>query len=247
MTHATSDERRPVTGRDVEVRLIGHFAVRRGGLPVEVPPAARPLVGHLALREAGCDRSRVAAELWPDLPAGTGLVRLRNALYRLGSLDDALVRVSGARLTLGDHVHVDVRRARRLAEQVLGRAGGVSGVVPSSLFSADLVPDWDEEWVVADREDFARVRVRVLEQLARDAMDTGRYHDAERACRAVTEVEPYRETAHRLLAEVYLAEGNAAQALQQLVAFQRRLHRDLGVAAGEDLRRLAGSIRAAAA
>ncbi len=238
---------RPETGR--EITCVGRFTVRRGGALLDVPPAARRLLAYLALRPGPRERDRIASDLWPDLPVDTGLTRVRNVLYRIGCLDDDLVRAQGATVRLAGGVDVDVRRARDVADRLLGDAAGPvapAHVVPSdarALFGADLLPEWDDEWLEADREQFARVRVRALERLARRDLGAARYHEAERACRSVIDAEPYRETAHRLLAEVHLAEGNAVQALRQLLDFQRLLHQDLGVAPGEDVRRLADAIR----
>jgi DNA-binding SARP family transcriptional activator len=46
---------------------------------------------------------------------------------------------------------------------------------------------------------------------------------------AAVAIEPYRESAHRVVISVYIAEGNRASALAQYHQCQRLLARDLGV------------------
>jgi len=59
--------------------------------------------------------------------------------------------------------------------------------------------------------------------------------------RARWTAEPLRESAHREIAAIHLAEGDTAQALRHFSAYRRRLHRELGLSPSPGFRRLLAS------
>ena len=70
--------------------------------------------------------------------------------------------------------------------------------------------------------------VGALESIASQCLQRNRIEEAIQACLLVTRAEPLRESAHRLLARAHAAEGNPAQALQQLDHYAEILEREIG-------------------
>jgi DNA-binding SARP family transcriptional activator len=76
------------------------------------------------------------------------------------------------------------------------------------------LPDWDDEWVVADRERFRMLRLEALERGAERLIERTEYGRAMEAALAATLSDPLRESARRLVVRVHLGEGNLASAVQ---------------------------------
>jgi DNA-binding SARP family transcriptional activator len=55
---------------------------------------------------------------------------------------------------------------------------------------------------------------------------------------AAIRLEPLRETAHRTLVEIHLAEGNLSEACRQFERYQRLLREELGVEPSDSMRLL---------
>jgi DNA-binding SARP family transcriptional activator len=61
---------------------------------------------------------------------------------------------------------------------------------------------------------------------------------------AAVSAEPLRESAHRELVEVHLAEGNVAEAVRQYDVYRHMLRRQLGLAPSPVMRRLVAPLLA---
>ena len=70
----------------------------------------------------------------------------------------------------------------------------------------------------------------------------GRHADAIQAALAAIRLEPLRETAHRTLIEIHLAEGNWSEACRQYQRCRRLLQDELGVEPSDSMRLLLGSM-----
>ena len=92
-----------------------------------------------------------------------------------------------------------------------------------------LLPDWYEDWVEIERERLCELRAHALEALCHRLTTAGRFGEATEAGLAAVRDEPLRESAHRVLIGVHLAEGNRAAALHQYRAFALLLHEEVGM------------------
>ena len=84
--------------------------------------------------------------------------------------------------------------------------------------TGELLDDWDEDWLSDDRERVRQLRLHVLEQWAVGLAEAGKHGHAIEAALAALRSDPLRESAHRTVIRVHLAEGNVAEAMR---AYQR--------------------------
>jgi len=217
------------------VALLDGFALIRSqdGATTAVdglPRGAQRLIAHLSL----CGRpgrSAIAGQLWPDVPDELAHGSLRSALWRVQKAVPGLVDVSGGALGLADGVRVDVRDFTDWARRVLDPHTVVDGMVtPDVGLHGELLPGWYDDWVLLARERLRQLRVHALEVLADKLACDGRYGEAVQAAYAAVGTEPLRESAHRAVVRVHVAEGNTVEAVRAYKAFRDLLADELGVA-----------------
>ena len=148
----------------------------------------------------------------------------------------------------GPGVTVDYVEMTRLAGRLLHRdlTGEELVDVPSDLLAADLLPGWDEDWLLIDRERHRQLRLHALEALSTQLTDTGEFAMAIQAALAAIAIEPLGESATLALIRASLAEGNRTEALRQFSLFRRLLAAETGLRPSEQLEELIGSIRSSA-
>jgi DNA-binding SARP family transcriptional activator len=186
------------------------------------------------------NRSAAAERLWPDSHHRRAAANLRSALWlgrRIG--DVTVIETSGPRLLLATAVEVDTRavmdQARRMARTTDTPVSPSGPEVLITNLSRELLPDWSDEWLLLERERWDQVRLHTLETLARRLIATKMFLSALEAALTAVAIEPVRESAHRALVEVYLAEGNSACALKHYQRYRALLHRELGVTPSQRL------------
>lgn len=209
--------------------LLRGFELRADGRVLTVPLSAQRVVAFLGLHPGRRARIYVAGLLWIDASEQRAAAALRTALWRLGLLGAGLVRCDGQSLCLEPDVEVDIARCSQLARTVLD---GASGTLNRSELGAlrdggDLLTDWYDDWVLIERERFRQLRLHALERLCSELSAAGRHADATEAGLAAVASDPLRESAHRVLIEAHLAEGNAGDALRQYEVCCHRLRREL--------------------
>ncbi|TRO56199.1 bacterial transcriptional activator domain-containing protein, partial [Streptomyces sp. IB201691-2A2] len=104
--------------------------------------------------------------------------------------------------------------------------------------SQQLLPGWEEDWLALERERWDQMRLYALESLAQQFQSASQYLPALQAALAATAVDPIRETPHRILVEVHLAEGNVASAIKRYRDYRRFLQRELRVAPSPQMTQL---------
>ena len=201
--------------------LLNGFELRHGPESLRVPLPAQRLLAFLAFQRRAVPRRLVAAALWMDLAEEQAAARLRSTLWRLPPKGRQLVVSGGGRLHLASTVEVDLR----LAEDDV-RVGEL-GV---DSLCGEILSEWHDDWVVAERERFRQLRLHRLEQLSERAQHHGRYALALQAALAAVAIEPLRESAHRRTMLVHLAEDNPSEALRQYDVVRRLLRQELGLA-----------------
>ena len=231
----------------VRMQLLGEFGVYHSRAPVRVRQCGQRLLAFLGLSHRPVTRSRIAGTLWPDSPATQAAASLRATLSRLPRPGGLSLTIShDAQLALNDHVEVDVwvceEQIRRL------RASSVEGYPEAAepqpedgvntLLNSDLLPLWEQDWVLVERERHRQARLHALEKLSICLRRAGRHEEALDAALTAVASEPLRESAHRRVIEVHLAEGNPAEALRQYAIYRRVLQEELGLSPSEKIRQL---------
>jgi DNA-binding SARP family transcriptional activator len=231
----------------LSLSLLGSFELTSAGDSVSLPVPAQRLLAFVALRDRPVLRTHVAEMLWLDSTERRAWGSLRSALWRLRRPGLELVDVTSGRLRLESRVVVDVRVLVGWARRVLDAPDGV-GREPADLSKfgdpifGELLPDWYDDWLVVDRERLRELRVRALERVCERLTVLRSFGPAIEAGLAAVYAAPLRESAHRCLIGVYLAEGNRAEALHEYRAFRETMHDELGLEPSTCMEELIGGL-----
>ena len=233
LAEAARPPRRALAGtiRPADLRLISGFALEIDGAPVALPLSAQRVIAFVALSDGPVGRTLTAERLWLDESAAHALGSLRSALWRLRRAGVELLDCANGRLALDGHVEVDVHAVLAWSHRQLDGAleGERAEDVAHVRATCELLPDWYDDWVVLERERLREVRARALERLCERLTDEGRFHRAGEAGLAAVRSDPLRESAHRCLIRVHLAEGNDAEAMRRYHGFRKLLLDECGL------------------
>jgi DNA-binding SARP family transcriptional activator len=232
----------PRADGDFVVVLLGGFGLFWGTALLNVPRASQRLVAFLALHGGMVRRTAVAGSLWPDTSERHAHCNLRQALARLQRTARKALTASKLELGLAEGVTVDVPHARALARRLLDPTVTPEqsdlGTDAVGVLSAELLPDWDDDWVLLEAEEWRQSRLHALEALAGRLAAVGRCGEAAGAAWAAVRADPLRESAHASLIQVHLAEGNQSEAVREFARYQALLPGDLGLEPTPRLRQL---------
>jgi DNA-binding SARP family transcriptional activator len=232
----------------LRVSLLDGFRLQNAGSTIVLPERSQRLVAFLALKARSVRRSVVAGTLWPAASERHASSSLRSALTHLHGAARAAVEVTAQEIELAEEVTVDLRHARGLARRLLGRDRSAPAVLPDEdwipALSKELLPDWYDDWVLVEAEDWRQLRLHALEALTGTLIDRQKYGDAAAAALAAVRAEPLRESPHAALIRVHIAEGNASEALREYATYGELLGRELGIEPTERLRGLVADLGA---
>lgn len=239
-TARSSPARRP-SGAPIEsglqLDLLGGFEVRVDRDPFRLPASAQRVVAFVALHERPLRRVYVAGSLWPDVQEERAAASLRSALWRIHR-HGRLIESCRDQLRLAGGVRLDLREAEAAARGQLDYRSDDELEVDISLLVRDLLPGWYDDWIVIERERFRQLRLRALDALCDRLTLAGRLDAALDAGLLSIAGEPLRESAHRALIRVHLADGNVGEALRQYRLCRRLLREQLGIEPSERMREL---------
>ena len=230
------------------VTLLDGFSVRAGRTAAgpaaeELPRSVQRVVAHLCLAGRPA-RAAVSGRLWPDVPEDKAQASLRSALWRLRRSAPELVDASHDTLRLSAGVRIDVHELNAWAELVSDpRTEADRVTLPPPAILGDLLPGWYDDWVLLERDRLHQLRLHALETAATRLCIVGRHAEALQAAHLAIRAEPLRESAHRTVVRVHLAEGNLAEAMRAHAAFRELLLRELGVPPTSQMQELASRWR----
>ncbi|HEY5172478.1 MAG TPA: bacterial transcriptional activator domain-containing protein [Acidimicrobiia bacterium] len=221
------------TDQDLTLSVLGSFQFRAGDTSPALPSGSQRLLALLALRDRSVTRLMIAGTLWPESTEQHASASLRSALTRLRGDARAAVDVADLDLNLAPGVVVDIRESKRFAHRLLepnapSLAPEATAAAVASL-SADLLPDWYEDWVLIETAEWRQLRLHALEAMADNLVAEGRWTEAIAAAQAAIRGEPLRETSHAALIRVFLAEGNQTEALSQFERYRTLLNTELNL------------------
>jgi DNA-binding SARP family transcriptional activator len=210
--------------------LLNAFELRCDGEVVGLPVSAKRLLAFLALHERPLLRPYVAGSLWLDANDDRASASLRSSLWRLNRSGHHLVESTSLQLGLAVGVEVDLRSSIALAGRLIdGTATAEDLDSAEAGLDGEVLPDWYDDWLLFERERFRQLSLHALEALADRLVADGSLGAALRAALAAVRGEPLRESAHRALIRVHLAEGNRSEAIRQGELCRRVLRERLGV------------------
>ena len=219
MTQTRLRSDRAATPEPPRIVLLDRFGLQVAGSPVQLPVHARRVLAYLCVgspNPAVFSRTVLAERLWSKVPPQRSQASLRTALWRIRQADRTIVRTARDTVRLGDSVRVDVfesldQAARLLSDDPLLRPA--DSQVTTLL--GDLLPGWEEDWLLLERERIRQLQVHAVEALANRLRKDGHFAEAVNAALVAVAAEPLRESAHAALISTYLDEGNVVEAHRQ--------------------------------
>lgn len=232
-----------MSAREIDLGIVNGFRLRRAGEAILVPLAAQRLLGFLAVQRYPMHRLHVASRLRPDTSDERATASLRSTLWRLGELADAVVCAEGCTLALADGLHVDLHDVTARAQSLISYPFDYREDDLALLADCgDVLPDWYDDWLQFERARVRQLRLHALEALSAALLRDHRFGQAAEAALAAIGADPLRESAHRCLIAVHLAEGNVGEALCQYREVRRLLREQLGISPSPATEELMGEM-----
>jgi DNA-binding SARP family transcriptional activator len=222
----------------LDIEVLRQFQVKSNGLSLALGRSGERMVAYLALEDRSRARDRIAGALWPDTSQCRAAANLRRALCLVRHYAPGLIRGSAHRLALASGINVDVRAQRRLIEAITGGERTMANADELRLLRGDLLPDWDEPWLEATREELRQLRLISLETVAAAHLGAGRPASALAVALCVACDEPLRESAHHLVVQAHLAQGNWAEAARHYMRYRTQLWAELQMRPGAGMEAL---------
>jgi DNA-binding SARP family transcriptional activator len=205
--------------RGWQLGLLGGFRLTGDGVRVALPPAGERVVAFLAIQKRPVNRLEVAAVTAAETTEERALGRLRTTLYRLTHTAAAPVLTSN-RDTVGLHADVAVDLYEQ-ADRIIGIEKGVLPDVAQldAALIEELLPGWYDDWVILARERNRQRQLHAIEAMVDLLTRRSSYARALDLGLQAVERDPLRESAHRCVIGVHLAEGNLHAAVSQYRAY----------------------------
>lgn len=221
--------------------LLGEFGAVSDVGPTRLTRNPQRVLAFLALQDRPVGRDHLAACLWLDATDGRAAANLRSALWKLGRTLRGCIEADDHFVRLAPDVDVDLREGLAVARGACSAASGSDlSEDDIDLLSRDLLPTWDDDWLVAERERFRQLRLHALEAICARNTSLGRFTPAIEAGLAAVAGDALRESAHRVLIAAFIAEGNVHEAVRQYRTIRRMLRTELDVDPSPAMERLAG-------
>ena len=221
----------------------GSRVVGEGGLHGRLGGLGLAMLAFERRRRVG--RDELAEELWPDTTPESWdtavrvlVSKVRTALEGLDGATPVLIEPAngGYQLYLPPDGSVDLEDAaaaihRAEAQLASGAidAAGADALVASMIATRPFLPGADGPWATATRDRVAEIRLRALQVLADVWLAKGDPGQAARDAASLLRLDPYRETAHRLLMRAHAAAGDRGAAARAYRACRDLLAAELGV------------------
>ena len=234
----------PTSEIGTRLHLLDRLELRCRGVAVTLPDASQRPLAFLALSNRHQHRCTVAGTLWMDTTDERAAANLRTALWRVRKLSGGLVVSDGAYLRLGPQVRTDLADITEAVGQLVADPRAPEEPrTTAALLCRELLPEWQHDWVMLERERLRQVRLHGLESLCRRLTALGRYALAIEAGLLAVAVEPLRETAQRALIEAHLVERNVSEAVRQYDTYRDQLREHLGIEPSAELRAILAPCR----
>jgi DNA-binding SARP family transcriptional activator len=219
-----------------ELHLLGGFELVRGASRLRLPDSAQRVLAYLALRRRPVTRAMASTTLWIDHPEDRAGANLRTAIWLIRRTAQDVVALRGSTLALAAGVVVDVEALVDRAHVLVRQPNPCCDHHDIDVLRGELLPEWDEDWLILERERLRQLRMHALEALCVHLSSVGQHADAIEAGLAAVESDPLRESAQRALIGAHLAEGNPCEAIRAYRRFHSTIIEALGVEPTAELR-----------
>ena len=237
----------------LRIKLLGGYTVLedRAGEVALSARKAQALLAYLALSAGQWHgRDRLAGLLWSDRQEGRSRNSLRQALASIRNLGEGLgidlVETDGDRVQLPDGAaETDVADFLKLsADDPLAATGLYAG----DLLEGFTVPDVAfQDWLERERAALREIACETFDRAVSQAANDRDWRKAVEVAKRLVGLDPYRESSHRQLMELYAAAGDRAEAIRHYQACERLLRNELDVAPARETMDLVKKIRIGAA
>ncbi|HSR35377.1 MAG TPA: AAA family ATPase, partial [Anaerolineae bacterium] len=246
----------------LEIRLFGPLQVTLDGEAVAFESdKVRALLAYLVVESEGPHRrERLAGLLWPDWPEQSARNNLRHALAvlrkNIGDREASppLLRVTrqSVQFNMASDAWVDVTAFDELLQpsESSGQAILQRWEEAVKLYQGDFLEGFSladsaafEEWALVMREQYRRLAMDTLYRLAEGYGERGEPERALEYAWQQTELDPWREEAHRQVMRLLAQMGRRSEALAQYRTCCRLLAEELSVEAAVETTRLYEQIR----
>src|ERR1700712_3205880 len=201
----------PAVPQPPHLFVLGSFELQFDGEPLRLSVPAQRLLAYLAIsrRSRAVRRTALAERLWGEATPVRAASNLRSVLWRLPRPRGRLLVVSDASaVRLGPETVVDLWRVEGVVDRLCGvGVPSVEALGDLGGLGEDLLPDWEDEWLLVERESHRQKRLHALERAAVQLRERGEFNASLSAALSAVHGEPLRESAHRRVIEVHLDEG----------------------------------------
>jgi two-component SAPR family response regulator len=207
--------RHPLEGT-VRARGLGHPFVERNGKRLDWDSLkALELMFYLLEHRSGVTTYEVAEALWPGKSEAKASSSFHTTLYRLRKvMGGELVESANRRYYLrkGFRIEYDVDQYRELAQRARDSGTGEALERAVRAYGGNFLLGFDSSWVEDIRQGLHTEQLSLLQGAAERALERADLEAATRHFQAMTEHEPYSESAWLGLAETWTARGEPGKA-----------------------------------
>lgn len=233
----------------LELQVLGRFRlVEPDGREIVIRSRKlQGLIAFLALAPDRCDRVRLATLLWGDRLDAQARQSLRQALVMLRKAlgaraaeilvsDDEVIGFAADALGVdADRFcqHVEAQRFEEAAAVYRGDPLEDLGDVSESF----------DAWLESERYRLHELATDMWGRLGGQRLDAGDLDGAMETARRLLEMDPLRESAHRLLMRAFAARGRRADALRHYQSLEAMLSQELDTSPDRETRALVEELR----
>ena len=233
----------PITqSKHLLIRCLGSFEIGwEGEAPIKWrTEKTRELFAFLLFnRGRMVNKGEIIDALWPDADPGRADHQLHNAVYYIRKtlsnygISREQLCISGCyRLELSG-IQTDVDRFELYCEDVQLSNGDETAKL--DIYRGAYFEDAGWIWAEAKRERLANLYVRTAVSLAKEAMKTDRFKDAEQLLTETYQQSPYEESITKMLLMLYGQIGEKTKAARHYKAYCEMLKHDLGIRPSRDI------------
>ena len=220
----------------ISVSLFGGFRLFYGEHLVSIPRSCQRVIAFLAFNSPRA-RAELGGNLWPEVDEARALGSLRTSVWQVHRRCPGLLVADGDQLSFSERVRVDMLDFKERAHRILHQPHSAS---PVDLMAEqqELLPGWYDDWVLLERERVRQLQLHVLEAASEELLSRHKPGPALCAALDAVQVEPLRESAHRLVIRIHILEGNTWDAMRHYHRYCRLVRDELGVSPTNQLEEL---------